>query len=312
MGLKIKIFSTLFLFILSIKSFALVDYGESALKEPPATSGAPGGKTISRQSAPVQKSSPSGQGGPSGLFNFSSEYESLNVGQEFGDGKISFYKFQTHFQTPYDLFLDASFWLADSSSSNITSTSKTETGNPLIKIGFNWLRIGDASNLAMINILAGGSFKSGNGQIASTRTDQIFGVETSKRFVNLVLGIGYELRVVGDPELEEEQSIGNIQTILASIGWRATSDISFALEGATVKIGNALKDERANKLMNDLSFGYASPKMLLGISPLIELELGALFRTKRLRSTDQLIKARLWDLKGAYGNSLFTGLNIAI
>ena len=49
----------------------------------------------------------------------------------------------------------------------------------------------------------------------------------------------------------------------------------------------------------------------LAIGPVVSLDLGAVFRTKRL-GNDDLIDARLYDLKGAYGSSILAGLSIGI
>ena len=60
------------------------------------------------------------------------------------------------------------------------------------------------------------------------------------------------------------------------------------------------------------SFSYLEPKLALTISPMVQLELGGNFRTKKLKNTDDILGARLWDMKAAYGNSIFTGLNISM
>lgn len=309
------VFKLLTLFCFSFFSlspaFALVDYGESS-------SFVPNKKTsVSKKTSRMVKRKPKSsstvkRGGPSGFFDVSTIYNVQNVGSEFGDGKITQYNIDTHFQTGYNIFVDASFWMASSQDENLSSEKDTQMGNPLFKIGFNWLRFGESSEMATINLVGGMSFKNSGSTFASSRTDQIYAVETTKRFHDFVLGLGYEIRVSGTSNSDSEMDIGNMQSFLASIGWKATPDISFVVEGATTKISSSKSTEKELFLEDELTFGYVSPKLLLGISPLIKVEMGALFRTKRVTSKKDLVDAKIWNLKGVYGNSLFTGLNISI
>ncbi|MGZ3808525.1 MAG: hypothetical protein ACXVCE_10590, partial [Bacteriovorax sp.] len=60
------------------------------------------------------------------------------------------------------------------------------------------------------------------------------------------------------------------------------------------------------------SFSTLSPKMNLTLVPAVNLELGARFRTNKPKSDQDLASAKLFDLHGAYSNSLFAGLSFTI
>jgi len=55
-----------------------------------------------------------------------------------------------------------------------------------------------------------------------------------------------------------------------------------------------------------------SPKLNLTLAPAVNLEMGARFRTNKAKSEQDLKSAKLFDLHGAYTNSLFAGLNLSI
>jgi hypothetical protein len=293
-------------------AFALVDYGESSSFVPNKKERANKKSSRMVKRRPKSASSPTKRGGPSGFFDISTVYNVQNVGREFGDGKINQYNINTHFQTGYNIFVDASFWMASSEDENLSSEKGTQMGNPLFKIGFNWLRFGNSSEMATINLVGGMSFKNSGSTFASSRSDQLYAVETTKRFHDFALGLSYEIRVTGASNSDSEMDLGNMKSFLASIGWKASPDISFVVEGATTKISPSKSTEKKLFLEDEITFGYVSPKLILGISPLIKVEMGALFRTKRVTNKDNLVDAKMWDLKGVYGNTLFTGLNISI
>ena len=75
-------------------------------------------------------------------------------------------------------------------------------------------------------------------ELASSRTDKIFGIESVKRFYTFALGLGYRLYMTGTPEDDQEVDIGNIQKLYTLLvdGFH---DISFEVEGAVYNIGNS-------------------------------------------------------------------------
>lgn len=296
-------------FVIPNYGHALVEYGEASSFTPPPTKAASASQATNTS---VRKTSPSKTIRSTGFFDLTTGFRTFDVSSQYGEGSVSQYYFEGHFQTPFNFFVDFNHWMGSTDDQNISSKESTQQGNPEVKLGFNWLRFGKASEMSTINIIAGYSPGNDSSDLAASRDDQFYGVETTKRFHDFVLGIAYHYKITGNPDREDELSIGNIQSIVASLGWKATPDIGFAVEAATSKINRGEDEQRILNLDEEISYGYVSPKLMLGISPLIQLEMGALFRTKRAEINEEILKARLWNLKGLYGNNLFASMNISI
>ncbi len=294
-----------FLF-LSTHSYALVDYTESTPIAAPSKKAA-ARRPIIQRAAPRKSTKANSK---SGMLDFDFMYRQVDVNQEAANGKVSFIGLKGHIQTNYNLFLDFDYWGAASDSSDLTEANGYQKGNPKLILGFNWLRFGKAEEMSTIDLYVGGQF-SGKSDFASSRTDKIVGVETSKRFYDFALAIGYEYIITGQAK-GDETSIGNIQNLKASLGWVVSPDIQFAIDANNYTIGDDLDGDSNNKLSEKISFASVSPVMHLGISPSISLKMGATFRTKKAKQIDQMQAAKLWSLPGLYGNSLFVGLNLAI
>ena len=142
--------------------------------------------------------------------------------------------------------------------------------------------------------------------------DKVVGIQTSKRFHELALELGYELRLTGTPGREEDLSIGNINKFSATVGWMVSPDIQFAVEGSSYKVSSDSDLARKNRLSQDTTFSSLAPQLGLGITPMIQLIMGGNFRVDRADNQDDLIGAKLWDLEGVYGNSLFVKLNASL
>lgn len=295
--------------LLTTNAYGLVDYTESSsAPEVPAARNAPpaAAATMIRREAPTRSSASNGPA----AFQLAAGYESLSFNLDGEDSKLGFTKIHAHFQTNYDIFMAASFWRATTDSALLSESSDSQNGNPQAIIGFNWLRFGAAQEMATIDLYGGGSFR-GNSDLASSRSDTIAGVETSKRFYDFFLGLGYEMRLTGAARNNDERDIGNIQKLSASLGWRATPDIQFIVEGSSVTV--APGDETKSMFLKDKqSFASITPKLGLFLRPVFQLELGARFQTKAANNPEALVDARLWDLSGAYGNSLFANINFSL
>ena len=296
--------------LFTTQAFALVDYSDNEV-EVPKKKRNNRIKINKRPVNSVRSSAPKSGGGDGmsmGEFTIGTGYSSQSVEVGKRAGKVTGWHFEGHFQTNYGFYLTASHYMAGSDSSDLAESSDMQQGNPVAKIGFNWLRFGSGAEAGTIDILAGASFGQSSSDFASSRTDKIFGIETTKKIASLVLGLGYEYRITGSPSGSEELNIGNIQNIYAVLGWTATPDIRFSFEAGTHSIGQA---DGEYSLDEKTSFGYAAPTVHLALSPVVSLDLGAIFRTKRL-GNDDLIDANLYDLKGAYGSSILAGLSIGI
>lgn len=273
----------LFLIIFSFNTYALVDYSEPA-PENKMTTAPPRQDSKSL----IWKSD----------FSFNTNYEALEIESE----KIGVLNLNTHLQTPVNIYFDVTYW-------NAATEKGSQSGNPKMILGFNWLRFGSPSEEARLD-LYGGVKLPGSSELASGRTDKIFGVETTKRFGTFGLGLGYDMTLVGPPKNAQDMSIGNINRITLSGGWMVSNDIQFELEVENFKINASAETSRENYLSKSISFSTLSPKLNLTIAPAVSLELGARFRTNKPKSSQNLSSAKLFDLHGAYSNSLFAGLNL--
>jgi len=278
----------------SMSAFALVDYSESSSldaerneKTNKVSSRLESSKTTNK--ALIWKSD----------FSFNANYESREIeAQKYGVINLN-----THLQTPFNVFFDVSYWNAQ------TTNTGSQSGNTKALIGFNWLRFGAPSEEARLDIF-GGAKISGSSELASSHTDKIFGAETTKRFGTFGLGLGYDLTMSGSPQNDRDMEIGNIHRITVSGGWMVSNDIQFELEIENFKVNKSSNTSSGNYLQSDLSFSSLSPKLNLNLAPGIGLEMGARFRTNKPKSNQDLLLAKMFDLHGAYSNSLFAGLNL--
>lgn len=233
-------------------------------------------------------------------FSFTTNYESL----EIGDNKIGVLNLNAHIQTPMNIFIDASYW-------NASSDEGSSNGNPKLILGFNWLRFGNAADEARLDIYGGVKLPS-ESILGSSRTDKIFGAETTKRFGSFGVGIGYDMTIVGTPKKSEETDIGNIGRFAISGGWMVSEDIQFEIEAENFSINPGKDSGKENRLREKVSFSTLSPKLNLGLTSAVNLEMGARFRMKKIKEDLNLVSAKIFDLHGVHSNSLFAGLNITL
>jgi len=295
----------------SFSAHGLVDYSES---ESVAPSKSPRPKASPRKVSKASKPRSSSAGPsytPSGMFDLGMTYKSIDVKADETVGKVNVMEVNGHMATNFNIFLDFKYWQASTDIEELTSDSGSQEGNPEVLLGFNWLQFGGGEDGTSVDLLFGGRFSSSS-ELASSRTDKIFGIESIKRFYTFALGLGYRLYMTGTPEDEEEVDIGNIQKLYATFGWMVSHDISFEIEGAVFNIGNSNSVTRANILETKESFGTISPTLNLRLGPMVGLGLGATFRTDKVSDTEKLVGARLWDMSGVYGSSIHAGLDISI
>ena len=305
-----KFISSAILTTLTFNLYALVDYSQSSSAPAPAAPMMKSEGSASSKGANVKKLS----AGPSGVgagISFDSYYESQKVQGKEQTGNINIIGFNSLIQTPYPVYLDLSYWQGNSDAPFISNDSSDQKGNPQVKVGFNWLSFGDKASSATVDLIAGYKMAASNSTIASSRSDKIVGVQTTKVISEVALGLGYEYYLTGTPSQEEEMDIGNIGKFTAALMWRVSPDIKMGVEAVnyTIKASDA---ERDPKLKNDLSFSYLSPQLALGLSPFVGLELGAKFRVKKIPNAYEYTDTKIYDLRGAFGNSLFAKLNLSI
>ncbi len=302
----------------STSTYALVDYSEMTSAAPvrqnnnnPAPQVAPPAQPPAAQM--VQREAPrtQGSGNHQSWFNMSAGYEALSFNGQESENKIQFTQLRASIHTNYDLFLQLAYWQAQSSSAELTESSRSQQGNPMALLGFHWLKFGAPHELGTVDVYGGASLK-GSSDLASSRTDRLAGIETTKRFGDFLIGLGFDYRFSGNPKNGQEYAIGNVQRLSATLGWMATPDIQFLVEGTSARVMNALDSGAVNFLAENQSLGFVTTKLGLGLRSFVQLELGARFKTKEANDTNSLVGARLWDLSGGFGNSLFANLNLAI
>ncbi len=300
----------------STQALSLVDYTEKSSFRPRNS----GAQSVQAKSSPAPSStrrsqtslSSSAPRTRSGFFSTGIYYQNDEVKLGETSGNVSRMGINAHFETPYNIYLDARYSQAKLSSDLLSEDaqgSSFESGNPEMVVGFNWLEFGSQMDAAHIDFLAGLSFGQ-DSLYATQRTDKIVGISTAKRFYDFALGLGYQLIITGDSD-ETEMSIGNISKLTASIGWVVSQDIRFLVEANSYSIGRSTDELAVNKLQEKTKVSVISPQLILGISPLVDLTLGAHMATRRLQD-DQLLGAKLWNIDGMYGNALYVkmGLNL--
>lgn len=297
-GFLMKLANSLFIPLLlsfSSSAWALVDYSDEAPSSAPSRSSAPAAKSMARM--PERNSSKSLTWKAD--YSLITNYESMKI----SDQKIGVMNIAAHVQTPFDVYLQGSYW-------NASTDAGSQQGNPKLILGFNWLRFGNPSEEARFD-LYGGARLSSKSELATSRTDKIFGVETTKRFGTFGLGIGYEMTLAGKAKRETETQIGNIQRLSVSGGWMVSNDIQFEVEAENFTV-QPDDSGAVNGLKEKVNFSTLSPKLNLGLAPAVHLEMGARFRMKKAKEELKLANAGLFDLHGALANSLYAGLNLSI
>lgn len=317
------IFPAFALFLFPISSQALVDYTNPPSSSPNVSANNPS----SSSSQVVQRRAPLNSSSRGQMFRLSTQFDSLSIkydqvdesGSEFNSvkEKVDFLKVRGQFMTAYDVFLDVSYWMSPSEAidpmDHRGEDSSLYHGNAKFLLGFNWLEFGPAQTSANIDLFAGMSIKaSDSSAYGASRNDYHLGVLTSKRFYSFALGLGYEYRMTGNPNKIEELAIGDIQKFYATFAWHVSSEIQMILEGATYRIGNSDQSDRDFFLEESQSFASVTPSMNLRLSDSTRLRLGATFQTNKVEDSSEMLRARLWDIDGLYGNRLFAGLQFGI
>lgn len=299
------------------EAWALVEYSESAPALRPNSSPMSTGSAMSEGLPGLSQSSGSVDRLGDKMFSFSSGFSTTNVSVGEKKGRIDTWAIEGRIDTPYQIWSEASYWMASSDDQDISENSGQQQGNPELRLGFNWLNMGPASYAARVDIFGGVSVAAQNSSLGSSRTDKIVGLSTSKRFESFVLGLGGELYLTGTPKEDVEMKIGNITKLSGMLGWVVSQDIRLGFEATNFKIRTGDADEAdpdRSRLNETLSFGILSPKIALGLGSMVELELGAHLRTKDPGKDGEanLFSARLHNVPGAYGNTVVAGLGISL
>lgn len=292
---------------LSLEAQALVDYSDKS-------EGSAGDFSVKSQAA-----APQAEGAPRkrGMkyLEFSTSFDSMEFSQNGRSGKAQMVGGTLSLRSPYSFFAELSYFEGRMEETNREHKS-SESGNPKLIIGSNWLQLGGPQDNARVDVYVGVSNKTKNSAMGSSRTDKIVGVETSKQILALVLGLSGQYILTGNPEDSSELRIGNIARMGGGLGLVLSPDIRFSMEANYYRLSRADNIAATDyALVDDVTFSTLGPKLILGMGQLFELELGAHFQTKRpqtKQSNVNLLDAKLFQFPGAYGNSLFAGINISV
>ncbi len=304
-----KLVYSLLILLFSSAGFALVDYSEPidspAVKKAPVRSAPKMNRAVKKSQTPSK-----GSNSPYGI-EMKLGYENVKAEVFESSPRVSLYRASLHVQTPYSIFFDGSYFYGASDSPEVSDSSAEEPGNPEFKLGFNWLQFGGAGDAAAINLLTGIRLSAEDSPFASSGTNYFAGIETSKRFLNFALGLGYLYHITGAPSDKEELDTGNIHQVYGEFAWQATYDIIFSFEAGYYSIAASEDKDRSSALESNISFSYFTPKLNLTLAPHVSIDLGATFSGKKAE-LENYSNYKFWSYKGLYGDSLFANLIFSI
>lgn len=223
----------------------------------------------------------------------------------FTDENINLVNFNVKAAFSYGVFIDLGMKGAQS-----LETGEFEQANSDVKIGLNWLDIGNDYNKLIVDLYGGLKF-SGKSEISTQRSDRYLGATSEKRFGAVALGLGYERVFTENINDAQELTIGDISHVKFDLGIMVSNEIQFLLTYGEVKI-SASDILTANGLASDIKYTYLTPQMFLRMTRNVRLNLGAGFQVSRPDTTGLDGSLKVWDYPVVYGNSLFAGLNVAI
>ena len=292
------IISLLLLFqsLLFCNVLALVDYTESEEE-------APLNRTFKAKEIPSFKERSASRK----AFQTMLGYRQINIKTDRNISTMDFLDVSGHFQSHYNIYLDLSYWTANARSRKLFDDKRGfQKGNPTGLVGINWFETGPVDQRASMDILLGGTLGEKNSSLAFSRNDTSFGIKTVKYFGPVSLKITYTHTKTGRPKRQEEMDIGPLQSIQGTLYWKRPRT-SFSLESGAHRIRAVGEDIHPLRLTKKISFAYLGSHMTFHLGDRIQLKLGAVFKTRG--STDHsLLSAKLYNVKGSYGNSLFIGL----
>ena len=293
--------------VLTTQVLALVDYTDSSeyrTTQPSVKKSAP---RITKRARPSKR----GNTGGKSYFEFSSIFSNSKYQAAQREGKFDRLDLNAKINTDYKFFLDLSYPMYSGRISSEQKDTSYQGGNPKMIIGLNWFEFGNGADALSIDMLAGLTFK-GSSEFASKRTDKIVGVSTSKRIYNVGLSFGLNYTFTGSSDEVEAVDIGNIQSLFVEAGIIISPDIAFMLKAENIQIKASNDLGRSNRLEENIKYSVISPKMKLKMSHAVDLIMQASFRMRRPKSEELSTGLGIWDLEGAYGNSIGAGLEINI
>ncbi len=295
--ISLKILALLFLFMPSLV-YGLVDYSETVPVSQSETQLKKPNKVEKRAAMNASNSLNNGLS-----LGLSSEFHH----QSFSDqAKFNKTIVSVEIETPIDVWFKGSYWQGGASGFVDSSLNTTHKGNPELILGFNFLKVGSSQDLSAMDIYAGSELSSSS-SLASSRTDQIYGVELSKRFFDMALGLGYELRTTGKSKNNDDYDLGNIQRIKATFGWMVSNDIQFSTDFVTTNIGKGSGDLG---LGSKVQYSTLAPRLILKLAQFVNFTMGADFLVQRPARDIDTSRLKINSFAPT-GTSLIAGLGLS-
>jgi len=221
----------------------------------------------------------------------------------------------TTFTPSKDFYIDFSHWMASSEyglSDDHKKKKSYELGNAKVKIGLHWLNFGNSNNSTQIDLYTGSIFSFKKTFLSSSYQKTFFGVETSKKIQQITLAFGTEFYFGNNPQDSEEIGFSSINLTNIGISYVISRDIRFVFEGSIISLGEQKNLKEGERIQSSNSIIVIGPKIYLAISNNTEILLGSILKTSDVSKRDQplLLRAKLFDFDGFYGNTYFAGLNI--
>ena len=245
------------------------------------------------------------------LLELSTDYRVQKVDKK-ESAKVNILEMNGKAKITNNMYLNLRFWQAHSSAKTISQAKKLQSGNPEIKLGFHWLKVGDSVDYTQFDFFGSLSIGTKTSSFGHSRNDTSLGLLTFRKFNDFSLILKGAIRLTGNPKVTDHMAIGNITTFAGGLFWDASLDIKIGLEAATYQISAASDKDFSNRLKEDISFSVVTPKIILGLGPSINLYLATLIPTKKIKSNEDIVSARIYDLHGAYGSYILFGMNFSV
>ncbi len=239
-------------------------------------------------------------------------YRQAKINTDENTSTVDFLDVSGHFQTNH-IYFDLYYWTAKAQSQGFLKNEKAfQKGNPKGLVGINWFKTESTEQKTSIDIFLGGTLGEKKSALAFSRNDKHYGIKTIKYFGPVFLNIIYTHTETGRPKRKNEMGIGPIQSIEGVLYWERPR-VSFALESGVYRVnpleGDAFDEGRGHlRLKEKISFSYLGPYMIFKMRNRVHLKLGVVFKTQG-SDDNSLISAKIYGLKGSYGDSFSVKLN---
>ncbi len=311
---------TICIFILSFSLYALEDYtyeeGSDYSASSSSTRIAPNSgffpktsvqKSVERKAA-ISKKSFKGSD-----IAVSTSFKSIDIASSNAE-KAKIVDFNIIMNTGLNVALGLYHWRTVSVDGNYfekDSKNKSHSGNTKLYARFNWLKFGESHDATSVDLLAGYSMGKESSLLATSSDVKMVGIRTFKQFYILALGIGYKMYFHDSTTLKDEVAISDVKNIHGNLTWIISSNLGFSTEVGSYSISG--KKSSSDLFAQKLEYSYIQPRLRFKIARRLNIELETIYSNiESFKKNPNFLDARLWNYKGAYGNSISAGLIFTI